>query len=253
MSSKSRVTILVKALPQPSRKHSETVCCAGLDSFGHWKRLFPIRFRQLGEGQVFKRWNVVEFEYSKPTSDNRIESCRVHEESIAVAEYIGNSEKRSNLVNPAIIASEEEAISLGRSLTAIRPTDVDFSWKRRTVDEIDKLRDEYERQARQYLMFDKELDVLEPCPFKFTMHFKDGDGKQRNKTCADWETSAAFFNLSQTYAENEVLQHLKNTYCDDYVKRGLVLALGNLAKRPQTWQLLGIFPVSPTNQTALDL
>lgn len=253
MSSKSRVTILVKALPQPSKKHSETVCCAGLDGLGHWKRLFPVRFRQLGEGQAFRRWNVVEFEYSKPTSDNRIESCRVHEESIKVVEYVGNSKMRSNLVDPAITASEEEAVSLGQSLTAVRPTDVDLSWKRRTSDEINALRDEYEKQARQSSMFDKELDLLEPCPFKFVMHFKDGDGKQRNKTCADWETSAAFFRLSLKYDESDVLQHLRSTYCVDYVKRGLVLALGNIARRPQTWQLLGIFPVLPTNQTALDL
>ena len=42
---KCRVTILVKALPQPSKTHGETVCCAGVTVHGEWKRLFPVRYR----------------------------------------------------------------------------------------------------------------------------------------------------------------------------------------------------------------
>ena len=36
-----KVTILVKALPQPSKQYGETVCCAGVTAEGQWKRLFP--------------------------------------------------------------------------------------------------------------------------------------------------------------------------------------------------------------------
>ncbi|MRU14748.1 hypothetical protein FDP25_04805 [Roseovarius sp. A21] len=85
------------------------------------------------------------------------------------------------------------------------------------------------------------------------MRFTDGDGKIRNKRCSDWETSAAFFKLSRRYDENAALEHLETTYCKDYVETGLVLALGNMAKRPQTWQLLGIFPTAKPLQTMLDL
>lgn len=59
---RSRALILVKALPQPSKKHKETVCCAGVTVDGAWKRLYPIRFRQLGEGSTFHRWDWVDFE-----------------------------------------------------------------------------------------------------------------------------------------------------------------------------------------------
>ena len=84
------------------------------------------------------------------------------------------------------------------------------------------------------------------------MKFKDADGNRREKTCADWETSAAFFHFSKRYDEGTALAHLQKTYCEDYVRTGLVLALGNMAKRPQTWQLLGIFPTAETEQATLD-
>jgi hypothetical protein len=52
---KCRVVIIIKAMPNPSRKHGETVCCAGVTADGEWKRLYPIRFHQLRD--KFSRWD----------------------------------------------------------------------------------------------------------------------------------------------------------------------------------------------------
>ena len=101
-------------------------------------------------------------------------------------------------------------------------------------------------------MFDKELDLLEPCKFSFFMTYEDEHGPH-TKTCADWETSAAFFNLERSHGEAHALEHLRTIYCETYAKTGLVFALGNMAKRPQTWQLLGIFPSEPNSQKAFEL
>ncbi|MEM6758674.1 MAG: hypothetical protein AAF601_04280 [Pseudomonadota bacterium] len=251
MKQKSRVTILVKASPQPSKKHSETVCCAGISAEGEWKRLFPIRFRQLGPSSNFNRWDIVEYNFESPRSDKRIESCKVFEDTIEPVGRVTSPTKKSNLVNPLVVDSELEAARLGASLAAIRPEKPELVWRRRSAQEIEEIRGAFEAQARQASMFDQELDTLEPCPFEFKMRFFDGDGKKREKLCSDWETSAAFFNLRKQYEETRVLDHLFQTYCVDYVKTGLVFALGNMASRPQTWQLLGIFPVEQTPQ--LDL
>lgn len=244
----SRVTVLVKAYPQPSKKHSETVCCAGIDVAGNWRRLFPIRFRQLDDSQAFKRWNIVDFSYSKPTSDTRRESCKVHEESIEVVGAAASLLEKQNIVEPAVVPSEKHAISLGQSLALIRPRNVNFFWKERSLVEIAEAREAFEAQAKQSSMFDKVLDVLEPCRFVFSMTYDDEAGPH-TKTCADWETSAAFFNLDRKYGTVEALEHLRSTYCEKYVKTGLVLALGNKKIQPQTWQLLGIFPCAPSAQT----
>ncbi len=70
----SRVVILVKALPQASKKYGETVCCAGVTANGDWKRLFPVRFRNLDGVSTFNRWDWVNFNFRKPVTDNRVES-----------------------------------------------------------------------------------------------------------------------------------------------------------------------------------
>lgn len=99
-------------------------------------------------------------------------------------------------------------------------------------------------------MLDKELEAYEPCPFEFRMHYNHEAGPHK-KICGDWETAATFYKMSKQMEENAVLDYLRNTYCEQYVKKGLVFALGNMQKRPQTWQLLGIFPVQPTTQGSL--
>ncbi|MBT8152625.1 hypothetical protein KMP13_01675 [Epibacterium ulvae] len=250
MATPSRVTILVKASPQPSKKHSETVCCAGLQEDGSWKRLFPIRFRRLSGEKAFKRWDIVQFKYSKPRDDSRAESCRVHEDSIQIQGNVRKPLEKSSLIQRAVVTSENEAVRKGQSLALIRPQNVSFSWEALSKIEIEANREKFAQQAMQLSLLEEELAAYEPCPYKFKLHYDDEHGPH-NKTCADWETTATFFNLRQSMPEKDVLRHLEKTYCDDYVKKGLVLALGNIKKRPQTWQLLGIFPVEETKQ--LDL
>ena len=53
------VLVTVKAYPNPSRKYTETVCCAGIDiDTKKWIRLYPIPYRDLDESQKFKKYNI---------------------------------------------------------------------------------------------------------------------------------------------------------------------------------------------------
>ncbi|KJZ20914.1 hypothetical protein TW80_01480 [Loktanella sp. S4079] len=221
-----------------------------MDDRGQWKRLFPIRFRQLSGEKAFSRWDIVQCQHSAPTTDSRKESCRVHEETIEIVGKVKRDVEKSSIVDKSIVSSEKEAISNGASLAVIRPTNVDLKWIRRSSDELDIARQSYIQQAAQLSLLDKELEAYQPCPFEFKMHYQDGSGPHK-KTCADWETAATFYKLSREMEEHAVLEHLRNTYCEQYVKKGLVFALGNMQKRPQTWQLLGIFPVEATKQGSL--
>lgn len=252
MITQSRVTILVKAYPQPSKSHAETVCCAGIDDHGNWKRLYPIRFRQLLDDQSFVRWSVLNFSFTQPTSDSRIESCRVLEESIKISGKVTSAKEKQSIIDKAALPSEKSASEAGKSLTLIRPKNVNFTWKSRTKVEILNAREAFARQASQATMFDKELAALEPCPYVFQMSYDDEAGPH-TKTCADWETQAAFFKLSHKYSEQKTVEHLRATYCEKYVSAGIVFALGNIAKRPQTCQLLGIFSSEPSAQMSLSL
>jgi hypothetical protein len=112
MQQKSRVVVLVKALPQPSKTYGETVCCAGVTVDGKWKRLFPVRFRHLMDKNSFSRWDWVRYGYRLPTHDNRPESCHVCEDTIAVDGKLAPAE-RTRLLTPLIKGSAVEAMGLG--------------------------------------------------------------------------------------------------------------------------------------------
>lgn len=126
MPQSSRVVILVKALPQPSKKYGETVCCAGVTADRLWKRLFPVRFRQLKPQSGFSRWDWVNFQFRAPTQDKRNESCHVYEDSITVEGRLPEQE-RVRLLTPMILGSAKQAMMRGHSLTLVRPKIPDFS------------------------------------------------------------------------------------------------------------------------------
>ena len=59
-------TILVKAAPHYGKQHGELVCCAGVDNYANWVRLFPVTFRYLEAEQKFGRWQQMRFVVAGP-------------------------------------------------------------------------------------------------------------------------------------------------------------------------------------------
>jgi len=243
----SRVVILVKAMPNPSKKHGETVCCAGVTAEGKWKRLCPIRFRQLQDDK-FRRWDWVRFEYRTPSGDTRIESCHVWEDRLSVEGQLPRKE-RVSVLDPLVLPSTEEAARRGMSLTLIRPANPEFRYRRKSASDLDEEREGYRFAARQMSMLDEELDVLEPIPYEFEFAYEDEAGKHKMQ-CGDWETSAAFWNISRDYGEKGALDHLLTTYNEDYRSKGMVFAMGTLRKRPKQWILLGVIRLDESQQAS---
>ena len=247
-----RVTILVKALPQRSAKHGETVCCAGVTAQGEFKRLYPVRFRHLKGENSFKRWDKVTFKYILPKQDTRAESCRVFEDSIVV-DGVLKKQERSRFLNPLVLPSVNAAIALGRSLAMIRPRGTRFFYKQKSSTQLQEERDSYKLAAAQGSLFDAELAILEPSPFEFKFKFRDEE-TSHEYTNGDWEAHAMFYNeRGRGKSDTEVLGWMDYIFNDEYPKRGMLFAIGNQAKRPQTWQLLGVLRVDETAQGALNL
>src|SRR5580704_4874432 len=122
-----RVRILVKAFPQPSKAHEETVCCAGISEDGtELLRLFPIRFRRLPKEHQFERFDLVQMTATK-ASDPRPESYRVDEASIHLLESGKNltDEAKVPLWQPFIVPSLKQLYAdnsaTNRSLCIVRP------------------------------------------------------------------------------------------------------------------------------------
>jgi len=79
-SERARVLITVKAAPEPSKTYVDTVCVAGVrlndDDTVEWVRIYPVAFRHLNSEQQFKKFEVIEVELNKSTTDARSESHR---------------------------------------------------------------------------------------------------------------------------------------------------------------------------------
>lgn len=242
------VFVLVKALPHPSVKHGETVCCAGVTANSEWRRLFPVRFRQL-KNNKFGRWDRLRYRWRKPTNDARRESRHVFEDTFEVGEPLPKRE-RPTLLAPLVRKSVKEAVAKGESLALVRPRDLKFTWKEKSKQQLAEERAAYEAAGQQKSLLDEALTKLEPCPFEFRVSFHDDAGKH-NHTCEDWETTAAFWNLKKRNGRDYALSHLDRMYNHEYQENGMILALGNMAARPQTWLLLGITRLDDSKQGLL--
>ena len=246
----SRVCILVKALPQRSITHGETVCCAGITTDGEFKRLYPIKFRKLPNNVLFKRWDWVEFRYRPPTSDRRTESCHVMEETIRVKGIMRPSE-RTKVLSPLIVGSVTEASDDNRSLALIRPKNTKFYWKRKPETQIESERNIYRQAVSQGSLFDRQLKGLEPSPFEFRFKFEDDVGPH-DYANGDWEAHAMFRKgKNRGQSDEETLDWMNTIFNDEYPEKGMVFCVGNVASRPQTWQLLGVLRVDNNDQQSL--
>ena len=242
-----RVTILVKAFPQPSVKHVETVCCAGITERGELKRLFPIRYRNLGKDSAFNRWDWVSFEYRKPTSDPRWESCHVMEDRIKIDGHL-SSRHRSMFLNRYVSDSVQSAIENGQSLALIRPKKPKFVVKKKKTSDLEKEKEKYMMTVNQKSLLDKDLKAIQPVPYEFRFKFYDESSRHDYKA-GDWETSAMFNRAVKREGSDEMaLEWMNRIFNKEYPEKGMLFCVGNIARYPKTWQLLGVLRVNDVDQ-----
>ncbi len=151
-----------------------------------------------------------------------------------------------------VLPSINAATSQGKSLALIRPVKTRFYYKRKSAAEIEKEREAFRLAARQTSLLDKELSELNPTPYQF--RFKFQDDSEHDFENGDWEAHAMFFKACiRGKSHQEALDWMDSVFNEDYPSRGMLFAVGNQLKRPQTWQLLGVIRVDESRQASLDL
>lgn len=246
----TEVVILVKAAPQVGQKHGETVCCAGVDAYGNWLRLYPVAFRTLEKSQKFKRWDLIRFKSRKPKDDPRPESRRIVQESL---EICGELKKRHryNFLNKSIVTSLRAEREAGRSLALLKARNYRFTAERKTAKKIAEEEAEFEELRRQGDLF-SNTDVIpyHPCPFLFKYRYETDDGS-REGTCQDWEMEATYFKWSNMYGERKALAEMSRIFGEEYPERGMFLAMGTHSLYPDTWLINGIVRLDEQAQGSL--
>lgn len=241
------VRILVKAFPQPSKAHEETVCCAGITEDGaQLLRLFPIRFRRLPREHQFDRFDLVEMTATK-ASDPRPESYRVDEGSIRLLER-GNQlsdAAKIHLWQPFIASSltqlHADNRATNRSLGIIRPDPGSLKFivkPAKDADAEDRQVAEQVLQVQQNSLLEDPLTPLEKPEFAFVYRYTSAKQSHTHQI-HDWEVQEAHRQYKRKY-DDAALDHLKRMYGQTIPARNLHFIMGTMAAHPRTFIVIGL-------------
>jgi hypothetical protein len=269
---KEKVLITVKTYPSLSAKYDELVCTAGFKENGAWIRIYPVQFRKKKYGQQYSKYQWIEIDLVKNTSDFRKESYRPvsHETEIKIIGEIkpdGDdwNERRKVVLNKVYtslgnLIAEAKNKEIGTSLAVFKPSEilgfeikeVDREWSKEKLDKL--------KQLNLFESSDKEgkFEVVKKLPYKFSYKLKDSEGTVSTMMIEDWETGQLYWNSLKRHGGDEQLacEDVRKKYIDDFARtKDLYLFLGTTKPHhntaPNPFVIIGTFHPKFTTQTSL--
>lgn len=233
------ILITVKTYPTLSKSYVETVCTAGINDRGEWRRLYPIRFRHLADNKQFKLYDRITVRLSDHSDDGRPESRRPSSDTIQIKGRVRDWPLRHQWVGPTIIDSLKEMIDKGRSIGPIRCREVlDFYWKKVSGTWSP---DQLEQLKQQGLWGDEAPKALEKIPYEFHLRWKDGNGEEYDHMFISWEVRQTWRTYRRDYSDP--LTVMKDKWLDDILskERDLAFFMGNRADFRQVFMVCGTY------------
>lgn len=242
--------VTVKAAPNPSEAHGETVCVAGLRlDPGHegWVRLYPVNFRFLEEEHTFRKYDVISLR-ATPANEARRESWRPHIDTIKTETHLDGWAARLPYLQPhanvTMCELNRRAKSGGPSLGLVHARTVDGL----DVEEHPGWNPDEQRKIDAFLaqteLFEtgRPKTALEAPQFRafFRWHCRDERCDGHRQGLLDWEFTAFQRHLTGSIAEREAsirarwLEHV----CAP--ERDVFFYVGNQAKRHHVFSVLGV-------------
>ena len=271
---KQRILITVKTYPTLSRRYGETVCTAGVREDGSWVRIYPVPFRRLDETQQYKKFDWIEAQLVRNTSDRRPETYRPFdaadfEKTVGHMGYDDHwRERRKFLLKTTRVYDLLDDVIDGAkanqiSLAVFKPTRIlNFVWEQEDREwDPDKVR--HMRDAtKQYDLFAdntwrKTFKLIKKLPYSFSYKFEDKVGKKSELQVLDWETGALYWKClrSTNGDEPKALAKVQQKYLDEFRKKDLHFFLGTTLQwhqvAPNPWGIIGVFPIPHENQLEL--
>lgn len=267
-----RVLITVKTYPAISGKYDELVCTAGFKEDGSWIRIYPVQFRKKAYNEQYKKWQWIEIDVVKNTSDPRPESYRPvsHNTKIEIVGEIksdGDSwhDRREIALqhvytNKSKLIAEAKDKNITTSLAVFKPKkiidfkieEVEREWNQ---DKLDSL--------RQMNLFEKptatnKLEVVKKLPYKFSYKFIDDEDIASTLMIEDWEIGQLYWNSLQRKNGDEKLacEDVRKKYMDNFARtKDIYLFLGTTKlhhfRAPNPFVIIGTFHPKPITQTKL--
>lgn len=260
----TKVLITVKTYPTLSSKYDELVCTAGFKEDGTWIRIYPVPFRKKSYNEQYKKYDWVEIDLVKNTSDVRPESYRPHshESEIKITGHIdtkNNWAERKEIAlgkihyNLTELIAEAKDRNIVTSLAVFKPTSV-IDFKIESVDrEWDK---DKKAKLQQMNLFetarDNNFEIVRKLPYKFSYTFTDIKGRKSTLMVEDWEIGQLYWNCLARHEGDEAkaCADVRKKYLDDFAKtKDLHFFLGTaklnqfVTKNP--FMIIGTFTPKP--------
>ncbi|HEY5592700.1 MAG TPA: hypothetical protein VIK55_16990 [Paludibacter sp.] len=229
----TKVLIAVKTYPTLSKKYDELVCTAGFREDGSWIRIYPVPFRKLDYQNRYEKWQWIEMDLVKNTSDFRPESFRPADldKEIRILDKIdtkGNWGKRKLLIENQIWTNMTELIASakdpksGTSLAILKPEKIiNFIWEPCEREWSKEKMDIVIANKAQGSLFNEDetrhvFKVVTKLPYDFSYIFTTDDGKRRKLMIEDWELGKLYWNCLKKAKgnEQEACQKVKERYFD---------------------------------------
>ena len=263
-----RILILAKTYPSPSAQYIETSCVAGISESGSMRRLFPVPFRMVEDGQQFKKWQWVDVRIEKANKDHRPESHKVYVDTITCGDVIDTKKswaKRWEWLDkiPSFNGFESidaARISDGLSLALLRPKKLLelIITKARHPDWTDEEREKLLQEQMQGNLFSeaeerKQVKQLRKVPFDFYYRYlcdsPDGEIVHKHKI-VDWEAGALFWNCQRRHGDNWE-KPFRAKLEEDLGSKYLMFLMGNLHRFQDQWLIISL--VYPPKRTPTDV
>lgn len=272
----TKVLIAVKTYPTLSSKYDELVCTAGFLEDGSWIRIYPIPFRKLEYDKQYSKYDWIEVDLERNTSDFRLESHKPKTfennfKKIGEIKADGNTWiERRGIVLKNIHTNMTELIGQAKdtkkytSLAVFKPKEildfkiekVDREWNKNKLDAL-------KAKAQQLNLFqnsENPFEVVQKLPYKFSYKFTSEDGIERTMMIEDWEIGQLYWNCLKRHeghnAEEKACEDVKRKYFDDFAKtKDLYLFLGTTREfhliAPNPFVIIGTFHPKKIVQTSL--
>ena len=215
-----RILILAKTYPSPSAQYVETSCVAGITQAGLMRRLYPVPFRMIDEGQKFKKWQWIDVRIEKGNKDHRPESHKLYVDTTTCGVVINPTKEwvaRWEWLDKIPAFDSFEAMEAGRlrdglSLALLRPKrllSLEIR-KARNQDWTDEEREKLLREQMQSDLFSEaeaklQVQGLRKVPFDFYYRYVcdtcEGEREHKHKI-VDWEAGALFWNCRRSHGDN---------------------------------------------------
>lgn len=245
-----KALIVVRTYPIPAKSGVEVSCTAAITDDGKWLRLYPLPYRFLDYDKRFRKYQWIEIEATKASSDARPESYIPNINSIKIlTEPLPSTKEwqaRKDIVYPLRSPSlcqlkRERNANNFPTLGFFRPKVIEKlriapttpTWTRAQLDAL-----------RQRSLFPapphEELEKI-PFNFHYSFHCDDDSCKGHALHCTDWEMGQSWRKWTKEYGEDWEAKFRQRYETEMIERNDTHFYVGTIHQHPKEWIIIGLF------------